>query len=248
MTDLFARTAVPAFKLKAPSDYFSPATSNLVAAALAQDRSRFEQALATGADPNEEGPRGASNRLRPLHYAVAAGHAGAVDWLHGAGANAEQDTPGFGSALTFAVTLDSVAMLEQLVRLRGLQNIPQPTLSSLLFMTVKLPRPRSLATLLKLGVPVDLPNKLGATILIEALYAGDFDLADWIVAQGAAVNREPSKAGTTPANVLQFMLPQFKPGSPTQQQLLRLQRLMVERGVVFPVPTVQEIRAARQHN
>jgi ankyrin repeat protein len=235
----------PAFKLKDPSEYFGAKTIALLGAALAGDEARVRQSVKDGADPNEEGPQRADNRLRPLHYAVAANNLIAVKLLLSAGANPEQDAQGFGNALLFAITLDNAPMLSQMLELRPPATLARPTVTDLLFQSVAMPRPRCLAVLLQRGVPVDLPDAAGNTILMEALAAQDYDMSEWLLQQGAGAVREPTRAGRTPANALQYYLGTVKPGSPSHVRLQRIQQLMQAKGAVFPAPTAQEIRAAR---
>jgi hypothetical protein len=235
----------PAFKLKQPGDYFGPKTAALVAAALQGDEAGVRQALAQGANANEDGPSGAENRIRPLHYAVAANSPRAAQLLFQAGGDPELDTAGFGRPLLFPLILDNPAMLAQLLELRPVARLSPQTVQMLLFRAVELSRPRCLAVLLQRGVPVDLPDSVGATAFMEAMAAQDYDLAEWLLQQGAAVTRPPTEAGFTPANVLQFHLARLKPGTPTHQKLAQMQTLMQSRGAVFPAPTPQEIRAER---
>ncbi len=66
--------AAPSFKLKPPQFYFADnQTQALLAAAMAGDITKAKKLVAGGANPNDEGPRdNPYNRLRLLHYAIAA--------------------------------------------------------------------------------------------------------------------------------------------------------------------------------
>lgn len=240
--------AAPVFKLKAPGEYFSDGkTLALLNAALAGDLSRARQLVAEGANPNDEGPKdNPYNRIRLLHYAIAANSAQAVRVLVAVGADPEVDTLGGGGpAMLFAITLDKLEMLSLLLELRPVGLLAPKTIKTLLFRSVALSRPRCLEMLLKRGAPIDFPNGAGDTILIDAMDAQDYDLAEWILLQGAAVVREPTLSGTTPANTVQFHLNKFIPGSPTYNKVLHLKQLMEARGAVFPAPTPKEIRESR---
>lgn len=53
----------------------------------------------------------------------------------------------------------------------------------------------------------------------------------------AAIAREPTLAGITPANALEFHLDKYKPDSPTYNKVLRLKELVAARAAVFPAPS-----------
>jgi len=238
--------AAPVFKLKAPAEYFSDAkTLALLNAALAGDLGRARQLVAEGANPNDEGPKDKPNRIRLLHYAIAANNPHAVKVLVAVGADPELNAQGFGRGLLFAIVLDNVEMLSLLLDLRPVSNLSKDTLEYLVFRSVALPRPRCLELLLKRGVPIDYPDNAGYTIFMDAISAQDYDLAEWILLQGAAVIREPTLSGATPANSVQFHLNKFIPGSPTYNKVLHLKQLMEARGAVFPAPSPKEIRESR---
>ncbi len=237
--------APPVFKLLEPSEYFGLKTLEMVQAALAGDEPRVRHLLSQGADPNEAGPKGKENQLRPLHYAVSANNTRAVQLLVGAGADPEADTSGPGSPLLFSILLDSPAMLTLLLELKPVARLSPQTVQTLFFRTAQLPRPRCLSVFLQRGVSIDLPDSIGATVFMEAMASQNYDLAEWILQQGAAVTRQPSKAGFTPANVLQFHLGRIRAGTPSHQRLTRIKELMQTRGAEFPAPTPQEVRALR---
>ena len=239
-------SAAPVFKLKAPKEYFSdPATLALLKAALEGDLPTAKQLVVQGANPNDEGPKdNPYNRIRLLHYAIAANNAQAIRVLMAVGADPELKTEGFGRALMFAMTLDNVEMLSLLLELRPVGSLSQNTLKSLLFGTVSMPRPRCLELLLKRGAPIDFPDGADHTIMMRAMDAQDYDLAEWLLLQGASVHIETEK-GMTPAYLVQFHLQKFEPGSPTYNKVLRLKELMEARGAKFPALSPAEMRAKR---
>jgi ankyrin repeat protein len=238
--------AAPAFKLKPAAGYFSsPQTLALLAAAQAGNAARVRQLVAEGADPNDEGPAAQPNRIRLLHYAVAADDAHAVRLLVTAGADPERDAPGFGNAFLFAQFLDKLQMLGLLLELKPPGRLAQQTQQRLLFRAVELPRPRALLLLVQAGIPIDLADEAGNTAFLQALSARDYEMAEWLLQQGAASVREPTPADFTPANMVQFQLGRVQPGSPSHARLARMQALMQSKGAVFPAPTPQQVREAR---
>ncbi len=200
--------AAPVFKLKAPAEYFSDAkTLALLNAALAGDLARARQLVAEGANPNDEGPKANPyNRIRLLHYAIAANSGQAVRVLVAVGADPEMDTLGGGGpAMLFAITLDKLDMLSLLLDLRPISILSRRTLEDLLFRSVALPRPRCLELRFTRGAPIDFPDQSGYTILMRAMDAQDYDLAEWILLQGASV-KIVAKGGMTPAYSVQYDL------------------------------------------
>jgi uncharacterized protein len=236
----------PVFKLKTPKDYFSDKmTLALLTAALAGDLSQAKRLVAEGANPNDEGPRdNPYNRLRLLHYAIAADNTQAIRVLLAVGADPELKTTGSGRAFMFAMTLDKVDMFALLLDLRPIPSLSKDTLKSLLLGSVTMPRPRCLELMLKRGAPIDFLDGAGYTIMMRAMDAQDYELAEWLLLQGASVDIEAG-GGVTPAYSVEFHLHKFKPGSPTYSKVLRLKKLMEERGAVFPASTPEEIKARR---
>ncbi|MBA4178146.1 MAG: hypothetical protein C0505_16555 [Leptothrix sp. (in: Bacteria)] len=240
-------SAAPAFELKPATAYFKESSAlALLAAAQRGDAAQARQLVAAGADPNAEGPPdNPYNRLRLLHYAIAAQDAKALRVLVEVGADPELSVVGFGRALMFAVTLDRLDMMATLLELRPVAKLGKETLESLMFGAVSLPRPQALDLLLQRGAPIDLPDAAGYTIFMRAMGAQDYDLAAKLLQRGASLKVE-STSGATPASSVQFHLQKFKPGSPSHEKVARLKAMMEARGVVFPVPTPQQVRDARR--
>jgi ankyrin repeat protein len=238
--------AAPSFKLKAPGDYFAdPRSLALLGAARAGDVAKAKQLVAEGANPNDDGPKdNQNNRLRLLHYAIAANDGRAVRTLVTVGANVELNAQGFGEGPLFAIVLDNIEMLSVLLDLRPLDTLSRSTLKALLFSSVSLNRPRCLELLLKRGAPIDFPDDAGYTVMMSAMDAQDYDMAEWLLLQGASVQVQ-AKGGMTPAYSVQYDLQKFNPGSPTYNKVLHLKELMEARGAVFPALSPKEIRAQR---
>ncbi len=247
-------TTAPAqikFDLQSPTYYFNNPTSlALLQAALQGDEAKAKALVAAGANPNDEGPileDKNAGRLRLLHYAIAAGNKQAVQTLIAVGADPELSVQSYGRAFLFTLTLDNVEMLALLLDLRPINTLSKDTLEYLLFRAASKDRSRCLELLLQRGAPIDFPNGAKHTILMRAILGQDFDLAEHLLELGASVNIE-TPSGGTPANLVQWMLPRYIPGSPTYLQLERIKKLMEERGVTFPTPKPEEIRARREAN
>jgi ankyrin repeat protein len=240
-------SCTPAFKLKAPEDYFSdPRSLALLKAARGGDLARAKQLVAEGANPNDEGPLdNPNNRLRLLHYAIAANDIQAIRLLVTVGAEPELNAEGFGEAMLFAVVLDNLEALSAFLDMRPVNTLSRKTLKALLFRSVALPRPRSLALLLERGAPIDYPDDAGYTVMMSAMDAQDYDLAAWLISKGASVLVE-AKGGMTPAYSVQYDLQKFKPGSPTHDKVLQLKQMMEARGAGFPALSPAEVRAKRK--
>lgn len=80
--------------------------------------------------------------------------------------------------------------------------------------------------------------------MMRAMDANDYDMAEWLLLQGASVHTE-AISGMTPAYSVQYDLKKYKPGSPPYQKALHLKELMQARGAVFPAQTPDQVRAKR---
>jgi uncharacterized protein len=212
MTISNSSAAPPSFKLKGINSYFTnEKTIALLNAALAGDRSRARQLVAQGANPNDEGPEtNQYNRLRLLHYAIAAKSTQAVKVLVEVGADPELTVRGFGRAFIFAMNLQNVEMLSLLLDLRPLNTLSKDTLEYILFEGTEY-CPQCLDLLLQRGMPIDFPDGAGYTILMRVMDGYHYDLAEWLIQKGASVHVE-AKSGVTPAYSVQYDLQRFKQG------------------------------------
>jgi uncharacterized protein len=239
-------SSAPVFKLKTPKDYFSDQkTLALLTAALVGDLAKAKQLVAEGANPNDEGPRSNPyNRIRLLHFAIAAKNPRALHVLMAVGADPELSAQGFGGAFDFAMTLKDMEMLSLLLELRPIYTLSKDTIEDLLFESVTDNCPSCLEVILKRGAPIDMPDGAGYTIMMAAIDTQDFDLAEWLLLKGASVH-VVANGGMTPAYSIQYDLQKFRPGTPTHNKVLHLKKLMEERGAIFPAPSPAEVKAKR---
>lgn len=245
--ELPASPPAPVFKLAAPATYFDNAADRaLLEAALAGDLARARDAVAHGASPEAEGSRdNPYNHLRLLHYAIAADSEPAIRTLISVGASPESVALGSaGLPLLFAETLDRPELLSLMLDLRPVGSLAPRTLEIMMSHAVMEDRPRCLAVLLQHGVPIDIPDDAGGTILTSAIDAQDYDLARWLIEQGASVTIDAHDVSM--AWTIEFHLRKYVPGSPTYAKVLLLQQMAQARGAQFPAKSPKQRRAERK--
>jgi ankyrin repeat protein len=179
----------PKFKLGAPATYFDDALmQSLLAAALAGDLPKAKDAVARGASPDADGPKNNPyNHLWLLHCAIAADSVPGIRTLLAVGANPEIETLGSaGLPLLFAETLGKPELLSLMLDLRPVGTLSPRTRKLLMFHAVSEGRPECLAVVMKYGVPIDYPDDAGNTVLMSAIDTQDYDLAAWLMEQGAS--------------------------------------------------------------
>lgn len=235
------------FALKPAEHYFAAApTLALLRAAMAGDTAAAKAALAAGAAPNDEGPRNnPDNRLRLLHYAVAAQRPAAARLLVELGADPELTTVGFGSALLFAITLEQPVALGAMLDARPFSRLAAASQEMLLFEAVAAGRPQCLALLLERGAPIDLQDSAGYTLVMRSIGTLDMPMAQGLIERGASLKPDAVNGATAP-NQVQALLLRAVTDSPLHKRLTQLKATMQDRGVNFPVPTAPEVRAARK--
>jgi hypothetical protein len=237
----------PKFKLGAPATYFDDAlTQSLLAAALAGDLPKAKDAVARGASPDADGPKNNPyNHLRLLHYAIAADSVPGIRTLLAVGANPEIETLGSaGLPLLFAETLGKPELLSLMLDLRPVNTLSPRTRKLLMFHAVDEGRPECLAVVMKHGVPIDYPDDAGATVLMDAIDGQDYDLAAWLMEQGASVTFVAHDR--TIAWSIEFHLAKYVPGSSSYQKVLALKLMAEQRGAQFPAKSPKDRRAERK--
>ena len=240
-------TPTPTFKLGAPAAYFDDGLpQSLLAAALAGDLAQAKDAVARGASPDADGPKSNPyNHLRLLHYAIAAGSVPGIRTLMAVGANPEIETLGSaGLPLLFAESLDKPELLSLMLDLKPVDTLLPRTKKLLMFHAVSEGRPQCLAVVMKHGIPIDYPDDAGQTVLMRALDAQNYDLAKWLLAQGASVTIDAHDM--TVAWSLQYDLNRFAPGSPSYQKVMELKVMAEQRGAQFPAKSPKQRREERK--
>ena len=150
-----------------------------------------------------------------------------------------------GYAFLFAVMLNNVEMLTLLLDLRALKSLSYDTLEDMLVESIVHRHPHCIALLLERGAPIDFRDSSKDTLLMTAMSAENFDLAEHLILRGASVNVD-TPSGVTPAFQVQRMLSRYTPDSKTYLTLQRLKNLMIERGAVFPATDPKELRERRE--
>jgi hypothetical protein len=92
-------------------------------------------------------------------------------------------------------------------------------------------------------VPIDYPDDTGANVLMDAVDAQDYDLAAWLIGQGASMTIDAHDR--TVAWSLEFHLAKYKPGTPPYQKVLALKQMATQRGAQFPATSPKQRRAER---
>ena len=245
-----AHAEVKKFYLRPAAEYFDSKPSlALLQAAMAGNLANAKALVAAGADPNEEGPKQNANasRLRLLQYAISSNSIQAVKVLMEVGADPELVAQHTGSAFLFAVSLNNVEMLGLLLDRRPIKSLSYDTLEDILMESIVHRHPRCMALLLERGAPVDFRDSSKDTLLMTAMSAENFALAEQLILRGASVNVD-TPSGVTPAYQVQRMLTRHIPGSDTFLTLQRIKNLMIERGAVFPATDPKELRERRKAN
>jgi hypothetical protein len=240
-------TPAPKFKLDAPAKYFDDAlTRSLLDAALAGDLAGARAAVSQGASPDADGPKdNPYNHLRLLHYAIAASSVAGIRTLMAVGANPEIETKGSAALpLLFAINLDKPELLSLMLDLRPVDTLLPRTKKLLMFRSVTLGRPQCLAVVMKHGVPIDYPDDAGSTVLMSAIDTQDYDLAAWLMEQGASVTFVANDM--TIAWTIEFHLAKYAPGTPSYQKVLALKQMAEQRGAQFPAKSPKQRREERK--
>lgn len=219
------------FPLQPPEQHFNdPSTRALVAAALRGDAAELRAAVAKGASPNAEGVSKPGSRFAftPLHYAIAAGNLQAARLLVAVGADPEHRAAQMGSPLLFAITLNNPEWLGSLLDLKPVAQLAAPTQQQLLFEAARRGAPGCLTLLIQRGVPIDLLDTAGYSLLLRSLDMGLYDLSLWLLQQGASATVQPDGGPSVAKSVAIELAASPKDGW-KYQKLLEIQALLQTR-------------------
>ena len=228
--------------------YFDPQPAALVTAALRNDAARVRELVSSGVNPNSQGPRSNSKntpQITLLGYAIGQRNEPALKLLIEAGANPlfeprSDDSNAFG----FAVVRKDSAMLDALYRAWPMSKVPAKTQADNAFQALDFHCNDCLKVMFHHGLPVGVQDELGYNLFIMAMAGEDFDTAEWLLKDMAIPLDAETRRGINSANYVQDGLIRYRPGTPAHDRLLRLQVVMQERGVIFPVPTMEQRRQA----
>jgi ankyrin repeat protein len=224
------------YSLKQPAQYFAdPMSRALINAAIADNLEESYRLVYAGANPNDEGPKAPlnANKLRLLHYAIAANSSPAVSVLIKVGANPNLIAQHNGSAVDFCILLENERMLDFLLDLYPISKLSSNTVSNSMFEAVLHGNRPSVEALLRRGVPVDIKDSAGYTPLMRAISAEKFEIVELLLEHDASVHVNPP-SGVTPVRQIVRMSNRYKVGSDTWIQIQHIIELMRRKGAVFP--------------
>ena len=249
-----ASTSQAGPSLGAAETYFDPQPAALVRAALAQDVARVRELVTSGVNPNSQGPRSVDKntpQITLLFYAIGQRSNAALRLLIEAGSDPLfKPRVGDGNAFGFAIVRKDSAMLDALYRAWPMTKVPASVQARNAFEALEFHCNACLKVMFQHGLPVGIQDEAGYNLFISAMSRADFDTAEWLLKDMAIPLDAETKRGINSANYLQDDLVRYRPGTPTHDRLLRLQAVMQSRGVIFPVPTMEQRRqslGAKQH-
>ena len=227
-----------------PENYFDPLPTALIRAAMIQDIGRVRELVTSGVSPNSQGPRSADKntpQITLLFYAIGQRSEAALRLLIQAGADPLfKPRVGDGNAFGFAIVRKDSAMLDALYRAWPLAKVPANIQAYNAFEALEFHCNDCLKVMFQHGLPVGVQDEVGYNLFISAMSREDFDTAEWLLKDMAIPLDAETKRGVNSANWVQDDLMRYRPGTPTHDRLLRLQAVMQARGVIFPVPTIEQ--------
>ena len=249
LLELFGASASQAGPALGPAEsYFDPQPAALVRAALSDDAVRVRELVSSGVNPNSQGPRSNSKntpQITLLGYAIGQRSEVALRLLIDAGANPLfEPRDDDGNAFSFAIVRKDSAMLDALYRAWPLTKVPANVQAKGAFQALAFHCNACLKVMFQNGLPVGVQSEAGYNLFIMAMAGEDFDTAEWLLKDMAIPLDAETVRGVNSANYLQDDLVRYRPGTPTHDRLLRLQAVMQSRGVIFPVPTIEQRQQA----
>ena len=252
--ELFGASAAKAAPAPAPAlgpaeNYFDPQPAALVRAALAEDATRVRELVASGVNPNSQGPRSNSKntpQITLLGYAVSQRSEAALRLLIQAGADPLfEPRDDDGNVFVFTIVRKDSELLDALYRAWPIAKVPANTQAENAFSAMGFNCNDCLKVMFKHGLPVGVQDSRGYNLFMTAMDREDFKTAEWLLKDIRVPLDAETVRGVNSANSLQEDLSRYRPGTPTHDALLRLQAVMQARGVVFPVETSTQRRASR---
>ena len=243
--ELFGASASQAGPALDPAEkFFDPQPAALVRAALAGDVTRIRDLVASGVNPNSQGPRSNSKntpQITLLGYAIGQRSEVALRLLIEAGASPLfEPRKGDGNAFGFAIVRKDSAMLDALYRAWPMKDVPAKTQALNASEALLFHCNACLKVMFQHGLPVGVQSEAGYNLFILAMSREDFDTAEWLLKDMAIPLDAETRRGINSANYVQDDLMRYRPGTPTHDRLLRLQAVMQARGVIFPVPSIEQ--------
>jgi ankyrin repeat protein len=245
----FDPTPEKPFAVRPVEFYFDdPAVVKMVRGAIAGDSQAVRSAIASGANPNSVGhvQPGSPYGFLPLHYLIGVGSGTGIQLLMGQGADPEFRAPEMGSPLLFAITLNRPAILALLLDGKPVARLAEKTKQQLLFEAARRNSPGSLTLLLQQGVPIDVRDDAGYTLMLRSVEMEELDLTIWLLDHGASA-KVVTANGLTATYSIDFEMRQLTPLDGSKEHLLRkIMQMLIERGGRFPPMSPEQVRASQR--
>jgi hypothetical protein len=234
--------------LPGPEAFFAADALALLTAARAGDESRVRELIAGGVDPNSHGPASTSKatpQLTLLNYATSLHDERALGVLIANGADPlfaarEED----GNAFLFPIVRGDAAGLDMLYKLFPMSRIPPRIQSKNAFSALGFNCRPCLEVMFRHGLPPGVEDVRHYTLFMEALSREDLDMAEWLLADVNVPLAARTSRGVTGPNMVQSGLTEdYRPGTPTYLRYRKLQAIMADKGIAFPVESAAQYRA-----
>jgi ankyrin repeat protein len=165
-------------------------------------------------------------------YAVANKKIGAMQELINLRADPTLVVSGVGAPLSLAASSDDLKLLEMLLK-SGCNPNAEFDDEPLIFLAQLQDRKETVKMLLDYGADIEARDSIGYTVLGEAIDTTHYDMALYLIEQGANVHSKTFD-GVSIAYSTERALARMSPGSPGARKLERIIDMMKQRGVTFP--------------
>lgn len=222
-----------------PPEFFFDGTALEIGRAIRRNDLEAIRSLSPRADLNQVHRQG----MTLLFYAVTAQQHSAITELIKHGANPHQIDRELGSPLDVAVQAKDSKTLKAILDGGVSPNTTNSWGTPLLFTAACLDSEENLKLLVSLKANLDAKDSnLGRTAVYEAVSKGCYDQAAYLIEHGARVD-VTTVNGVTLAYSVQWDMERQVPGTPESQKLLRLKRMLQERGIAFPADPPPVVRS-----